>query len=435
MHLFLTLVIAFFGTLFADKAYIGGHSLPNYDATIFILDTNTNLITGVVSDLPAELNYIGDIAFSPNGKIAYAAIQAGYVYIIDVATDTYIGNVAGTNFNFTSSVAFSPDGTKAYATNPGNSTISIIDVATHAETGTVTNNTTTSFETPNCVAFSKDGSFAYIADNGGTNNSVYVVTTATNTADSLVTGAQFYEPSYVAFSPDGTYAYISDRAGVYSVDSSTHVAADLSVAIVNPLIEYAQLPGFLPNGTKAFISSFSNPETVFSADTATNYINAIVSNTFGTFANKGPTQIGITYNGLYGYITCGSGENIYILGTSSGTVTGKVSVREGVPLVGDTQAITLIPKPLPPTSLSGAPNTNNFGLMYELYNTLSWDPSNSLVSFYQIYRNGNLIGRVPGETLTFQDHNAPKGSSTYSITSIDSSGVEGTPISLTFTSP
>jgi hypothetical protein len=84
------------------------------------------------------------------------------------------------------------------------------------------------------------------------------------------------------------------------------------------------------------------------------------------------------------------------------------------------------PAPLPPSNLNGGQEKNDFGLLYELYNELTWAPSPSLeVIGYFVYRDGKKIATVDASTHSYQDHNRKKGVSyMYAITAFNSSGGE-----------
>jgi len=81
---------------------------------------------------------------------------------------------------------------------------------------------------------------------------------------------------------------------------------------------------------------------------------------------------------------------------------------------------------LPPLNLQGVQNKNNFGLLYEFYNELTWTPSPSPETIgYFIYRDNEKIATVNASTYSYQDHNRKKGVSyTYTITAINSTGAE-----------
>ncbi len=87
----------------------------------------------------------------------------------------------------------------------------------------------------------------------------------------------------------------------------------------------------------------------------------------------------------------------------------------------------------PPSNLSGNRKKNNFGILYEYYDTLNWSLSNSNnVIAYNIYANGVQIGQVGASTNQYQNHNVLSSLSiTYTVTAIDSSGNESSSITIT----
>lgn len=83
-----------------------------------------------------------------------------------------------------------------------------------------------------------------------------------------------------------------------------------------------------------------------------------------------------------------------------------------------------IPAPAPPTNLIGFQQQNNFGVMYELFNTLQWQLSSSPdVQGYYIYRNNVLLATVNASTTAYQDHNQPRGITTrYGVAAFNENG-------------
>lgn len=79
--------------------------------------------------------------------------------------------------------------------------------------------------------------------------------------------------------------------------------------------------------------------------------------------------------------------------------------------------------PNAPTNLIGFQQKNDFGTLYELYNTLQWQPSSSLdVQGYKIYRNSVLIATVDAFTTSYQDHNQLPVATLYGVAAFDSDG-------------
>lgn len=84
---------------------------------------------------------------------------------------------------------------------------------------------------------------------------------------------------------------------------------------------------------------------------------------------------------------------------------------------------------LPPSNFSGKCNLNRSAFQSERFVTLTWSPSNnSTIVFYRIYRETAIIGEVSiFSPCMFEDHNRATGITSYSITSVDSSGNESAP--------
>lgn len=89
----------------------------------------------------------------------------------------------------------------------------------------------------------------------------------------------------------------------------------------------------------------------------------------------------------------------------------------------------------PPINLQGKQKKNDFGLVYELYNQLTWGASpSSDVAGYFIYRDGTKIAILDASTLIYKDHNRKKRVTyTYAITAFNSNGSESSPANIVIT--
>lgn len=89
--------------------------------------------------------------------------------------------------------------------------------------------------------------------------------------------------------------------------------------------------------------------------------------------------------------------------------------------------------PTAPTNLSGFQRHNDFGILYELFNTLQWNPSTSLnVKGYYIYRNNVLLATVPASTTSYQDHDQQRGVTTvYGVAAFDQDGNTSSQVTVT----
>lgn len=83
-----------------------------------------------------------------------------------------------------------------------------------------------------------------------------------------------------------------------------------------------------------------------------------------------------------------------------------------------------------PSNLRSRQQVNNFGIIKEIYNKLSWQPSPSEgVVGYNIYRNSQWLASVDSNTFYYEDHNRMDAqTSTYSVTSFNESHEESSEI-------
>ena len=150
--------------------------------------------------------------------------------------------------------------------------------------------------------------------------------------------------------------------------------------------------------------------------------NAVVATV--TVGNT-PNGVAITPNGNYAYVANNSGSDVSVIQISSNTVVATVTV--GIGPLG--VAISAITPPTPPTptlvsvlNLQGQQMKNDFGVVYELENQLSWNPNPaaSFVAGYNVLRDGVLIATLSPSTFQYTDHNVPKSTSiTYAIITFD----------------
>ena len=79
------------------------------------------------------------------------------------------------------------------------------------------------------------------------------------------------------------------------------------------------------------------------------------------------------------------------------------------------------PPPLAPGNFTGVQRNNNFGVVSELYNTLSWSSSPGATG-YSLYRNGTLIATLGPNTLSYMDHNQSSQPETYTLVAFNANG-------------
>lgn len=89
----------------------------------------------------------------------------------------------------------------------------------------------------------------------------------------------------------------------------------------------------------------------------------------------------------------------------------------------------------PPSNLQVIPMINDFGVISQINNVLSWDPSPTEgVINYLIFRNGTQIGWTGSNTLTYVDANRIVGETVnYAVAATDDQACESSKIYITFT--
>ena len=184
---------------------------------ITVVDLLTNATTQNII-LPITNSEVNSIAITPDGTKAYAILDSGNLYAIDLTNNTVIGAVTGTFANSFGS-AITPNGSTLYIANSTLNSVSIVDVATNAQTGTVTDLNPATFNYPFALAITPDGSTLYVVNDAG--ESVSIVDTATNTVTGIITDLNpptFHGPLDMIVTPNGAYGYVLNaNSGTVSI--------------------------------------------------------------------------------------------------------------------------------------------------------------------------------------------------------------------------
>jgi YVTN family beta-propeller protein len=141
---------------------------PDYGSDIQIIDTASH----AASMIPTT-RYPTVVAFSPDGQSVYVSnYQDRSVTVIDVGTQKEVGTIPVGEKPW--EIAFNPDGTRAYVTNVGTSTVSVIDTASKSVVATIPVGHAAA-----PIAVSADGRSIYVSS--GSANTISVIDPATNT--------------------------------------------------------------------------------------------------------------------------------------------------------------------------------------------------------------------------------------------------------------
>jgi DNA-binding beta-propeller fold protein YncE len=224
-------------------------------------------------------------------------------------------------------------------------------------------------------------------------------------------------PLGIAVSPDGAFVYVA------SLDDSNLSIIDSQTLIVSPV----------PVGGFGFDALAVTPDGAF-IYLANNGDVGDVNNIVKVDAASQTIALSLTEPGLqtvrFGVAASPDGNFVYITNNATNELV-KVSVS-GDAILGTLSGlgsspfgIAITPNPAAPLDLKGSQKKNDFRVIYELYNRLTWEPSPSSIAGYNIYRNGVKIAVLPPTATSFEDHDRKKGEKTiYFVRSFFLSGTE-----------
>ena len=212
---------------------------------------------------------------------------------------------------------------KAYVASGREGIISIIDVATGNQVGTVTNNSGTQMQAISSMAVSPDGTVAYVADYSG---NLFVIDTALDVInpDGLVHGITSVNYiSSIAFTPNSQYAVAADPGDslYYIVQVSDHTV--VSSGTVDSAISVA----ITPDGSTAYLVA---GDGVLIVDIPSGNISGSVAT--GSYPFDAPQVIAISPNGNLAYVGNSNGTSLSIIDLKQipATVIGYVDTQNGM---------------------------------------------------------------------------------------------------------
>lgn len=301
------------GASVSYTAYVGNDQCPT--------DNSVSSVTGPTWTVGSTIG-VGDcpagVAFSPNGTTAYIA-NASDNTITPIATSTF---TAGTAFSSGVSsplyMAVTPNGQFLIATGNGSNNIAIISTSDTADVQTVTVGSG-----PTGIAVLPNSSAAYVANGGDGTVSVVSLTgtpAVTKTISFKTTKkAGCASPNGIAATPNGKDVYVSCYAGeVYKIVVKTNKAAGKPIEV--PQTSGNQQIVISPSGSTAYVSNYNG------------YVYPITLSGKGSVGTGIPAAnawgLAISPDGAYvmagdGYC-CNSDTPLYVISTSSNTVTSTV---------------------------------------------------------------------------------------------------------------
>lgn len=147
--------------------YLGPAEMLWINATTGVIENSLLFDSSLIQNFAGDA---GDVAITPNGRFAYAALfgDNGGVWIIDVKAGTTVGVVPlGTPVE---GVAATPDGRFVFATGFGNGTVSVISTQTNHVVATLAVGSL-----PNEVSVTPDSTLAFVTNQGGSTVSVIAI--------------------------------------------------------------------------------------------------------------------------------------------------------------------------------------------------------------------------------------------------------------------
>ncbi len=206
------------------------------------------------------------------------------------------------------------EGKRAFASNAGDDTISVVDLATHAVTPIPAG------DYPHGLRLSPDGRHLLVANVEGNDVSLFDTDTLTEAARIPVGAA----PVQVALLPDGSRAYVSlrDEDAVAVIDlAAREVTARIPVGD-GPIQLYAT-----PDGGKVFVANQGTEtapsDEVSVIDVASNAVIATVK------AGMGAHGVAISTDGALAFVTNVNDGTLSVIDTASNEVVATHAVGAG----------------------------------------------------------------------------------------------------------
>jgi YVTN family beta-propeller protein len=259
--------------------------------------TSIDLATNAVSHTPIGWQ-IGEFAFSPDGRTAYAATGEG-IKAINVETKQLEGETIG-HEGWIQHIVVTPDGSMAFADEEKSQRIFAIELGGQREDKQIWLDEVGGVE---ALAIAPDGSTVFVMDSRL--HGVISVDVATHAASAPIVVAAGEETlAAMAMSPDGHTLYVADRssATIVPVDVATRSAAApihlgdwaITAIAVSPDGETAYVTG------KAYDAPVQIPGVV-PVDLSTGAVGAPIA--IGTEPSEEPNSIALTPDGRMAYVT------------------------------------------------------------------------------------------------------------------------------------
>jgi len=229
--------------------------------------TSIDIETGKVGKTIPFPYVVGNIAVTPDGKIAYVTgnIDPSVQYLFHINLQT--GEIFQINgFKFARGIQITPDGTSAWVADQEENTLSQVDIASNTVKGSVTINEAYDL----ALVITKSGNKAYVTGYGLYNNTppVTPVELSTKTLERVIPGFKSILGP-IALTPDGSTAYVANYSPINSVTPANTETAELKTPIKLPY--QITTMAMSPDGGNLYMSTCKE-NTVMRVSPATNQL-------------------------------------------------------------------------------------------------------------------------------------------------------------------
>jgi YVTN family beta-propeller protein/VCBS repeat-containing protein len=317
----------------------------------------------------------GVAAISPDGKTYYVAnIGNSTVTIVNIATGLKQTSTVGSEPAY---IALSPDGTRAYVTNY--STVSVINTLTGRTIGPEIPVGSDTYG----VQVTPDGKYVYVASRS--TGSVSVINTSTAKVVQSIPVSAVYG---LAITPSGDRVYVTNMSSVGTVSvidaDPTHATYNTVVATI-PVGASPSEVAIGPDGTRAYVvNETSGTVSVIDTDPVSVHYNTVIA----TIAlGSSPTGVAVSPDGSRAYVAVNGANRIAVIDTGTNKVLGTVAVTA-------------------PRSMAVSPDGTT------LLVSSSWGSTSAAVAIPTGVVHGAVTGAdADGDTVTYSLATAPtKGS-------------------------
>jgi len=367
------------------------------DDTVSAIDTTSNTVVSTLA--------VGSgpqfMAITPDNQTLVVLNSSGNTAsIIDTASNAVLATIVLGAGGALNNIVISSDGVFAYIA--GASSINVVNISTLSLTSTI------AFPAAlkDALALSPDGNHLYAFGV----NICYVVETAGNTIETTIDLTTNDRPFSAVFKPDGSYIYVSTESNSVQVINASNNTLSSTISIIGTSAGLA----ITPDGSTLYTLNTSGNDTNISV---INTASQTVTETIALSDGSSPQFITITPDGAFAYLSLFSTDSVSVINTSTNTIVDSISVGSGPVGIVSTYLY-------PPQNVTGVQKTNNFGIASENFNRLTWTPSRSTITGYRVKRGNTLIATLSPDTLSFSDHNRPKGSTAYTVSAYNAAGNE-----------